>query len=466
VIGGALTRRALVLGAALVMACRRDPPGPEVAPDAAPSLAAPVVKSAPVDRWSEAGMLEEAALYLDEPEFRRAQLVASLVNPANTYSGQRLGSYGLRTKGWDLLPAWNPRSLPVTTETARALRAGSPPSVGPETPPLWDGQRPGTMPEWVALGREVFFRYPLRVEVFMDWALANPDLGERVGVRADAAGIYAGVVQFRTVDGKSALGITCAICHTSLEDGRFVAGAARREFDYGALRLAYHASTKTYVEPDLARRMKTWGPGRADVTEDDDEDPVAIPDLWGLRHQTFLTQAGTIAHVGPTALAIRQETQLLHSNHQKVRPPRELAYALAMYLYSLEPPRAAPAKDDRLVARGRDLFTSRCRGCHENEAYGGAPVAAAKIGTDAALANGGARGTGTYRPPALLRVGAAGPYFHHGAVPTLEDVLSPARLDASYAKSPLRKGAVPGHTYGLDLGKSDRAAVVAYLRTL
>ena len=381
-------------------------------------------------------MLAEAALYLDEPEFRRAQLVASLVNPANTYSRQRLGSYGLRTKGWDLLPAWNPRSIPATTDTARAIRAGTPVRVDPDAAPIWDGQRPRTMKEWTALGREVFFRYPLRVEVFMDWALANPDVGERVGVRPDGEGMYAGVVQFQTVDGKSALGITCAICHTSLENGRFVAGAARRAFDYGALRLAFHEDTKAPVSADLARRMKTWGPGRADVTEDDDEDPVAIPDLWGLRHQTFLTQAGTIAHVGPTALAIRQETQLLHSNHQKVRPPREVAYALAMYLYTLEPPvRPAPPKDDPVLARGRELFSSRCRGC-------------------------------TYRPPALLRVGEAGPYFHHGAVPTLEDVFSPARLEGSYASSPLRKGPVPGHTYGLDWPKADRAAVVSYLRSL
>src|SRR6185503_21083242 len=102
-------------------------------------------------------------------------------------------------------------------------------------------------------------------------------------------------------------------------------------------RNAYHEATGVPVDAALAARMRTWGPGRADVTEDDDEDPVAIPDLWGLKHQSFLTQAGTIKHVGPTALAIRQETQLLHSNHQKIRPPRELAYALALFLYSLEP---------------------------------------------------------------------------------------------------------------------------------
>jgi mono/diheme cytochrome c family protein len=149
--------------------------------------------------------------------------------------------------------------------------------------------------------------------------------------------------------------------------------------------------------------------------------------------------ARTIAHGGPTALAIRQETQLLHSNHQKVRPPRALAFALAMYIYSLTPPQRAKLPKES-VQRGGELFSTHCRGCHDNAALGGAPVAAKKVGTDPALANGGARGTGNYRPPALLRVWAAAPYCHHGAVATLEDVLSPARLEASYARSPLGKG--------------------------
>jgi hypothetical protein len=52
-------------------------------------------------------------------------------------------------------------------------------------------------------------------------------------------------------------------------------------------------------------------------------------------------------------------------------------------------------------------------------------------------------------------------------VPTLEDVLSPERFEASYARSPVaKKGAVPGHRYGVDLPPADRTAIVAYLRTL
>jgi len=425
------------------------------------------VPAPPADRFSEAGMLAEADLFLSSPAFRRKAVEDSLANPKNTYSKHRLDNYALQTRGWDLLPVWNPRSVPVDKELAAKVKAGEPITIDPATPPLWNEKKPTTLVEWVALGREVFFGYPLRVEPILDFALKNPDIGEKTGVHATSEGLYPGIRGFIDVDGKSAIGITCAMCHSNVEKGLLVVGQARRDFDYGALRTTYHAKTKTFVEADLARRMKTWGPGRADVTEDDDEDPVAIPDLWGLRHQTFLTQAGTIKHIGPTALAIRQETQLLHSNHQKIRPPRELAYALALFLYSLTPPKHAnEAPETKAESDGHALFTKHCRGCHSNDSFGGDPVAASKVGTDPALATGVARGTNTYRPPTLVRVDLAGPYFHHGAVATLDDVLSPERLDPKYTRGTVGKGAVQGHTYGTDLSENDRRSLVAYLKRL
>jgi cytochrome c5 len=433
----------------VVAACRSAAPTP------APVVEAPAAPSKPVDRWTDDELLAEGRRYLEEPAYRRKALEGSLVNPTNTYSRQRLDAYGRVDRGWDLLPEWNPKSAPIVL--------GKTPSIDPSAPSLWDGKRPTTMAAWIALGREVFLGYPLRKEVFMSFALERRDLAERVGIRVTKEGVVPGARAFIDVDGKSTVGITCAVCHSNVtKEGDLVIGEARRSFDYGTLRLAYHAETKTHVEPDLARRMRTWGPGRADVTEDDDEDPVAIPDLWGLKHQTFLTQAGTIKHATPIALAIRQETQLLHSNHQKVRPPRELAFALAMFLYSLEPPRSAADRN----ARGEELFKKQCSGCHSNDAFGGDPIKHEKIGTDRALATGGARGTGNYRPPALLRVVAAAPYFHQGAVPTLADVLSPERLEASYARSPLGKGAVAGHAFGTDLPPDDRRALVSFLESL
>lgn len=410
--------------------------------------------------WSEAWILREGRRYLDDTAYRRAALERSLVSPENMYSRQRLRSYGLGAHRWDRLPEWNPRAVPVTAALAARLERGEVPSA--LLPRLWDGQEPTTMEGWVALGRRVFFGYPMRAEVYMEWGLTKPELAAEVGVERSDDGAVPGLVVFRDVDGEDRVGITCAICHSSVEAGAVIEGAARRRFDYGRLRLAYFADTGAWVEPGLARRMAGWGPGRADVTEDDDEDPVTIPDLWGIRAQRWLTQAGTIRHDSPLALAIRQETQLTDSNHARVRPPRALAWALAMYVYSLAPPSRRAAA----TGRGAEVFAEHCAGCHANEAYGGGVIAAERIGTDPALATSRGRGTGHYRVAPLLRVGQGAPYLHDGTVASLEELLSPARLQPGYTAGRLGPGPIAGHTAGTALAADDRDALLAFLETL
>lgn len=296
----------------------------------------------------------------------------------------------------------------------------------------------------------------------MEWGLTKPALAAKVGVERSADGAVPGLVVFRDVDREVRVGITCAICHTSVQDGEVIEGSARRTFDYGRLRLGYFADTGAWVKPSLARRMENWGPGRADVTEDDDEDPVTIPDLWSVRHQRWLTQAGTIRHESPLALAIRQETQLTDSNHTMIRPPRALAWALAMYVYSLEPAaRPAPAED-----RGAALFDDHCGSCHANAGYGGRVIAAATVGTHPALAVSRGRGTGTYRVAPLVRVADGAPYLHDGSVDSLDELLSPERLQPDYTDGHLGPGPIPGHTAGTELAEPDRAALIAFLRTI
>jgi cytochrome c peroxidase len=154
---------------------------------------------------------------------------------------------------------------------------------------------------------------------------------------------------------------------------------------------------------------------------------------------------------------------LLHSNHERVRPPRELAWALAMFLYSLRAPERVPG-DAALVAQGQRLFDDQCRECHSNAAGGGPLVAAGRVGTHAALAMGRGRGTGRYRPPALIDVGTAGPYLHDGSLATLEDLFSTARFAPTY-RGVNGVGPVNGHRYGTDWSDADRAAMLAWLRS-
>jgi hypothetical protein len=414
--------------------------------------------------WSDAWLLADTQRYLDDREFRRQHLEASLTNPDNLYSRARLGSYALPHGGWDALPEWIPCARPVDEAAVDALRRGRPPDLASATP-LWDGSRPQTMEAWVALGRRIFFEYPLRPEVFAEHALARPEVAERVGLAPSADGTWPGVVVFGDLDRRVRVGITCALCHVSIDEGRVTVGQARRDLDYGQLRLSYHRDTGAPLPEHLATRMARWGPGRADITQDDDEDPVAIPDLWAMRDQAWLTQAGTLRHDHPAALAIRQETQILHANRERTRPPRELAWALAMFVYSLTPPPRDPTPAGTPVERGQALFEAHCRGCHRAPSGSGEPVPASRVGTDPTLAFGRARGTGRYRPSPLVRVADAGPYLHQGTVPTLADLLDPMRLRPEYDRGTRGSGAVPGHAFGTSLTAEQREALIAYLHT-
>lgn len=447
----------------LAVACGDPASAP---PDAALPAAPEPVRDPPApELGSDEWVLQEGRRFLADTAYRRAALERSLSNPDNVYSRVRLQAYGHGTRAWDRLPVWNPRSRPVSAALAAELERGEMPVVAADQERLWDGVQPTTMAGWVALGRRVFFEYPMRAEVFMEFGLTRPTLADSVGIERTAAGDVPGLVVFQNVDGETRVGITCAICHSTVRAGALVAGSARRSFDYGRLRVAYFAETGAYVDPGLAARMASWGPGRADVTEDDDEDPVTIPDLWGLRVQPWLTQAGTIRHESPIALAIRQETQLTDSNHAMVRPPRELAWALAMYVYSLAPP-AAPISSSPLRPRGAALFSEHCSGCHANAARGGRVIAADVIGTNPALATGRGRGTGGYRVPPLVRVGDGAPYLHDGSVASLGELLSAARLEPGYSGGHLGPGPIAGHRAGTELGPDDRAALIAFLEAL
>jgi mono/diheme cytochrome c family protein len=411
----------------------------------------------PPEAFSPAALAADGERYLGDPAFRRRTLVESLENPSNGYSAQRLASYGLSDHGWDLLPEWTPRSQPVHA----GERADAP--LAADAAPLWDGRRPETVDGWVALGREVFFGYPLRAEPALGTALSDPARAQALGLEETAGGVYPGMRRFADVDGTVRIGITCALCHATVRSGALVVGAARRRFDFGRLLLWQSEVSASPMDPEMAARLQRWGPGRADITEDRDEDPVAIPDLWGLRGQSALTQGATLKHLGPVTLALRQETQLIEANHQRTRPPRELSWALALYVYSLAPPSDRPVFDARELDRGRAIFQDGCQRCHDNASGGGAPVAAWLVGTDPALARGSARGTGLYRPPALIDLGEAGPYLHHGALASLDDLLRPDRLRADWRSGVLGPGPVPGHEYGLDLPNADRTALEHYL---
>src|SRR5690606_8424162 len=132
--------------------------------------------------WSDAWMLGEAERYLEDATFRREVLERSLTNPDNVYSRARLSAYGRDHRGWDALPVWVPSTRPVGPDVLAALARSSTLPPFEDATLIWDGTRPTTTAQWVALGRRVFFDYPLRPEVFAEHALAVPAIAGEAGL--------------------------------------------------------------------------------------------------------------------------------------------------------------------------------------------------------------------------------------------------------------------------------------------
>ncbi len=206
----ALTLFASTALVAVFAACsRREPPPPSV--EAVSSTRhAPVLPPLGADRFSREGMLLEAAYFLEDPTFRRRAVEESFESPSNAYSQFRLGNYALGDRGWDLLPEWNPVSVPLTEELATRFARGESPSMPTGTHAIYDGHRPQTMDQWVALGRAAFFGFPMRAEIFLKYAVERPELARKMGVLRAPDGAVPGGIVFSELDGRAAVGRTCA----------------------------------------------------------------------------------------------------------------------------------------------------------------------------------------------------------------------------------------------------------------
>jgi hypothetical protein len=169
--------------------------------------------------------------------------------------------------------------------------------------------------------------------------------------------------------------------------------------------------------------------------------------------------------------------------------PDDIAYALVQYIYSLEPP-PNPNLGDARIPAGKQVFErERCASCHTPPLYTNnkltpalgytppkdhplsADIMPTSVGTDPGLAMKTRKGTGLYKVPSLKNVWYRGLYNHDGSVATLEEWFDPKRLSHDYVPSGFKgfkvtTRAVPGHTFGLGLSADDKAALLAFLRSL
>lgn len=232
--------------------------------------------------------------------------------------------------------------------------------------------------------------------------------------------------------------------------------------------------------------------------------PPHIPSLIGLRDRKFLDATGfarhrnigdlaryaitnqgldTLAHFGDFQPSVKAT---VFSSEMGTRYSDEQLYALALYIYSLQPP-LNPNKANTLSRRGEKIFVQQgCAGCHPAPLYTNNKLTPAKgfkvpeemkrsgdvmnvsVGTDPTLALTTRRGTGFYKVPSLRGVWYRNAFGHGGWVDTLDEWLDPARLEPDFVPKNryAPRGAVPGHEFGLKLSAEDRAALIAFMKTL
>jgi hypothetical protein len=81
------------------------------------------------------------------------------------------------------------------------------------------------------------------------------------------------------------------------------------------------------------------------------------------------------------------------------------------------------------------------------------------------------KGTGLYKIPSLRGVWYRPLFLHDGSVASLEEMfdadrLKPDHVPGGWQGPGVTKRAIPGHPFGLALNADDKAALLAFLRSL
>jgi len=256
-------------------------------------------------------------------------------------------------------------------------------------------------------------------------------------------GIKGTVQNVKGVDTLTRVGITCALCHSTVDDsfapgiGKRLDGWPNRDLNPGAiiaLSPALDAATKAV--------FNSWGPGKYDPRFNIDglNKPVVIPPAYGLAgiHRITYTGDGDEVAYWNRYVAVTQmgglgsfsEPRLnINITNGAVDLVSSQLPALQAYQLSLDAP-AAPADsfDAAAAARGRMVFegAGRCFMCHSGDRYTDANAtlhAPADSMVEPESPSYAARSaTKLYRTSPLKGVWQHAPYFHDGSAATLEDV--------------------------------------------
>jgi mono/diheme cytochrome c family protein len=249
--------------------------------------------------------------------------------------------------------------------------------------------------------------------------------------------------QVETVAGRDTLvrlGITCALCHSTVDNsfapgiGKRLDGHANVDLNPGAI-----VALSPAVSAALKQTLNSWGPGRYDprINIDGKNTPIVLPPAYGLRgveKETF-TAEGPVSYWNAYVAVTQMHGQGTFRDPRLgidiVQTPDLVTPklpALRAYQLSLEAPRPAPGSFDAAAAeRGRLVFAGAgaCATCHAGSRFTdvneGRLHAPAETGMDPAYAE--RTTTKKYRTTPLRGLLQHPPYFHDGSAATLLDVV-------------------------------------------
>lgn len=286
-------------------------------------------------------------------------------------------------------------------------------------------------------------------------------------------GVKGTVETINGVDTLTRVGITCALCHSTVDDsfapgiGARLDGWPNRDLDPGAIIALSPALT-----PEQRAVYSSWGPGKYDprFNLDGISSPQVIPPAYGLKGLRRITSTGdgenvaywnryvAVTQMGGQGSFMDERTGVSVVNGTEDLVTDKLP-ALQEYQLTLPaPPPPEGSFDPNAAARGEALFNgvAQCASCHSgpeltdaNERLHSPDEVVSEPEPDGAPSYASRSATKQYRTAPLKGVWQHPPYFHNGIAATLEDVVR--RYDERLV---------------LGLSDADVADLVEYLKSL
>ncbi|SOZ39110.1 conserved hypothetical protein [Cupriavidus neocaledonicus] len=283
-------------------------------------------------------------------------------------------------------------------------------------------------------------------------------------------GIKGTVETVNGADRLTRVGITCALCHSTVDNsfapgiGKRLDGWPNRDLDPGAI-----IALSPAIDEAMKKVLNAWGAGKYDPRHNIDGlgKPVVIPPAFGLAgiHRITFTGDGedimywnryvAVSQMGGLGSVSEPRLNIAITNGSVDLVTSKLP-ALQAYQLSLgAPPPPAGSFDPAAALRGKAIFegAGRCATCHSGPAFTDANSLLHPPGDSMAEPENpsyAARSaTRQYRTTPLKGVWQHPPYFHDGSAATLPEVVTTYNTKR-----------------GLGLSSQDIADLAEYLKSL